>query len=129
MIHPSLQIISLPRAQLVRASALPLLCPKKAPEASVGRSSYLTASHCDSAPPLSVVCLSSQASPGLPRAVQWGPLFSPHRGGCSEHGTRGARQEAGDHGEVGCGKASGQPLAGRGHTGTGGTLESQADLS
>lgn len=133
-IHPSLQITSPPHVHLVLISTLSLLCPEKAPESSVLRSAYLTASHCDSAPSLPSVCLSvslsSQASPGLPHAVQWGPYFSPHRGGCSEHGARGARQEAGDHGEAGRGKASGHPtpITGRGHTCTVGTLESQADL-
>lgn len=60
------------------------------------------------------VHLSSQASPALPCAVQWGPLLSLHRGGRGEHGARGTHQETGDHGEAGCGKAGGvsPPLAG-----------------
>lgn len=70
---------------------LSLFRPEKVPESTADHVllALLHASHCDSVPPLSFslsVSLSSQVSPGLPQAVQWGPLFSPHRGGGSEHG-------------------------------------------
>lgn len=91
----------------------PSLSPQKAPELALGLWSFwppptLTVTP---APPCLSACLSislsSQAPPGLPCAVQSGPLLSLHRGGRGEHGARGDCQEAGDHGEAGRGKAPG----------------------
>lgn len=93
---------------------IPLSSPRKAPESALGLWTFqplplslfllllpVCLSVCRS------VSLSRQAPPGPPWAVQWGPLLSPHRGGRSEHGAGGARQEAGDHGEAGRGKVPG----------------------
>lgn len=91
----------------------PSLSPQKAPELALGLWSFrppLTLTVTPTPPCLSAclsISLSSQAPPGLPCAVQSGPLLSPHRGGRGEHGARGDCQEAGDHGEAGRGKAPG----------------------
>lgn len=105
---------------------LPLLCPsflpqllhhslssQKAQESALGLWSFCSPLTFTVTPALLClsaclsISLSSKTPPGLPCAVQWGPLLSPHRGGRGEHGARGARQEAGDHGEARRGKAPG----------------------
>lgn len=89
----------------------PSLFPQKAPGSALGPWSFWPPLILTLIPvlPCLSACLSvslySQAPPGWPCAVQWGPLLSPHRGSCGEHGARGACQEAGDHGEAGRGKA------------------------
>lgn len=89
----------------------PSLLPQKVPESALGLWSFqspLTLPVMLVPPCLSAclsVSLSSQSPPGWPRAVQQGPLLSPHRGGGGEHGAGGTRQEAGDSGEAGRGKA------------------------